>query len=142
MDGVHYRFLTKEVFDEHRQRGDFLECFEVFGSGDWYGTLLSEVTPSLDAGKWVVLTIDVHGGEQVVRRFPDAVTIFLRPGSLEQLERQLRGRRTESEASVERRLQEAQRELAQAGRYRYQVVNDTVDRAVHEICNILTQTGG
>jgi len=141
-DGVHYHFLTAGEFALRRQRGDFLECYEVFGRGHWYGTLWSEVTPSLDAGKRVVLMIDVHGKEQVVERFPDAVTIFLRPGSLEQLARQLRGRKTESEQSIQRRLQEAQRELGQADRYRYQVINDSVDHAVQRICQILTQSGG
>jgi guanylate kinase len=142
VDGKHYHFLTAEEFALRRQRGDFLECYEVFGRGHWYGTLRSEVAPSLAAGKWVVLMIDVHGKEQVVERFPDAVTIFLRPGSLEQLERQLRGRKTESEQSIQRRLEEARRELAQAPRYRYQVTNDSVDHAVQQICRILTQCGG
>lgn len=142
VDGKHYHFLTAEEFALRRQRGDFLECYEVFGRGHWYGTLLSEVAPGLAAGKWVVLMIDVHGKEQVVERFPDAVTIFLRPGSMEQLERQLRGRKTESEQSIQRRLEEAERELAQAPCYRYQVTNDSVDHAVEQICQILTQCGG
>jgi guanylate kinase len=73
----------------------------------------------------------------VAERYPDAVTIFLRPDSLEELERRLRGRNTESEASIQRRLKQARSELAQAHWYRFQVVNDDVDRAVDEICKIL-----
>ena len=80
-----------------RAAGEFLECFEVFRPGDWYGTLESEVAPSLAAGKWVVLEIDVQGAMAVLERYPDAVTIFVQPGSLEELERRLRGRGTESE---------------------------------------------
>ena len=138
-DGVDYRFLTREEFDLLRQRGEFLECFEVFGRGYWYGTLLSQVTPGLAAGKWVVLQIDVNGALAVMRQYPDAITIFIRPGSIEELERRLRGRGTETEESIQRRLQQANRELALADRYRYQVINDDVDRAVREICDILTQ---
>ena len=78
-----------------RQRGEFLECFEVFGRGYWYGTLASEVAPSLAAGKWVVLEIDVQGAMAVLERYPKALTIFVHSGSPEELERRLRGRGTE-----------------------------------------------
>ncbi|NQU22824.1 MAG: guanylate kinase [Candidatus Nealsonbacteria bacterium] len=139
VDGVDYHFLTQDAFDLARQGGGFLECFEVFGRGHWYGTLLSEVTPSLDAGKWVVLEIDVQGAISVMQRYGDALSIFIRPASLEELERRLRGRGTEAEEAVKRRLNQAKRELTLADRYRYQVVNDEVDRAVQEICDILTQ---
>jgi guanylate kinase len=141
IDGVHYYFLSAEEFARRRRRGDFLECFEVFGRGYWYGTPWEEVRPRLQSGEWVVLGIDVHGADAVVDRFPDAVTIFLRPGSLEQLERQLRGRHTETEPSIQRRLEEARDEMARAARYQHQVVNDSLDRAVGEICDILARCG-
>ncbi len=141
VDGLHYHFLAEEEFARLRQEGGFLECYEVFGRGYWYGTLRSEVAPSLEAGKWVVLGIDVHGAEAVVQRYPEAITIFLRPRSLEQLEGQLRGRQTDSEESIQRRLREAQAELARAPSYKYQVINDTVDQSVRQICEILTQSG-
>lgn len=141
VDGVHYHFLTKEEFARIRQEGGFLECFEVFGRGHWYGTLWGEVAPSLEAGKWVVLGIDVHGAEAVVQRYPQAITIFLRPRSLGQLESQLRGRQTDSEESIQRRLREAQAELARAPLYQHQVINDSVDQTVQQICEILSQSG-
>ena len=94
-DGRDYHFLSPEEFDRRRQAGDFLECCEVFGRGYWYGTLKSEVTPRLAAGKWVVLEIDVQGTLAVLSQFPDAETIFIRPESLAELERRLRGRGTE-----------------------------------------------
>jgi guanylate kinase len=137
-DGVDYHFLSDEEFGSHRQRGEFLECFEVFNHGHWYGTLWSEVTTGLTAGKWVVLEIDVQGALAVCERFPDAVTIFLRPSSREELERRLRGRGTETEEAIQRRLARADRELALAGRYRHQVINDDMDQAVQDICGILT----
>jgi guanylate kinase len=139
VDGVDYHFLTKDEFEIHRKGGEFLECFEVFGRGDWYGTLRSEVTSGMAAGKWVVLRIDVQGALRVMQQQPDAVTIFIRPGSLEQLEARLRGRGTEPPEAVQRRLRQAERELGQAARYRYQVVNDDLDQAVEQICGILSQ---
>ncbi len=137
IDGRDYHFLSREEFERRRQHGDFLECAEVFGSGDWYGTLASEVAPRLAVGKWVVLEIDVEGTRAIVRQFPDAVTIFVRPETLQELERRLRSRGTESEAAIQRRLAVARNELSFADMYRYQVTNQTVDRAVDEILNIL-----
>ena len=137
VNGVDYHFLSSEEFAEHRRQGDFLECFEVFGRGYWYGTLRQEVRAGLDAGKWVVLEIDVQGAHAVVEQFPDAITIFIRPRSLEELERRLRGRGTETEEAIRRRLAKASHELAQTGLYRYVVFNDDLDRAVREICILL-----
>ena len=99
-DGRDYHFLSPEEFARRREAGEFLECCEVFGRGYWYGTLKSEVTPRLAAGKWVVLEIDVQGTLAVLEQYPDALTIFIRPESLEELERRLRGRGTESEEAV------------------------------------------
>jgi guanylate kinase len=77
----------------------------------------------------------------VLERYPDAISIFVRPGSLEELERRLRSRQTETEAALERRLAMARHELAFADKYRYQVLNDDVERAVQEICDILDSHG-
>ncbi len=140
-DGVDYYFLTPEEFARRRQAGEFLECCEVFGRGHWYGTLLDEVTPSPSDPKWVVLDIDVDGAEKVRGQFPDVPTIFLRPSSEAELERRLRARGTESEEAIERRLEVARRELARADQYQFQVVNDTVERAVEQISEILGKLG-
>jgi len=142
VDGVDYHFLTDEEFHRHKKAGDFLECVEVFAQGYWYGTLQGQVSSGLAAGKWVVLEIDVQGALAVMERYPDAISIFVRPGSdgfLNELERRLRGRRTESEEAIQRRLNQAGRELEMADRYRYRVVNDDLDRAVREVCNILAR---
>ncbi len=141
VDGVDYHFLSEEEFHRRRERGEFLECYEVYSSGWWYGTPNSEVTPGLEAGKWVVLGIDVHGAFSVVNQYPDAITIFLRPSSLEELEKRLRGRGTEDEETLQRRLEQARNELGLADWYRYQVINDDLDRAVREICQILVCSG-
>ena len=99
-DGVDYHFVTNDEFQLLRRRGEFLECFEVFGQAHWYGTLRSAVTSGLSRGKWVVLEIDVQGALEVMRQYADAITIFLRPSSREELERRLRGRGTETEQAV------------------------------------------
>jgi guanylate kinase len=140
-DGIDYFFLSPEEFARHREAGDFLECCEVFGRGHWYGTLLSEVRPSPSDKKWVILDIDVDGAAKVRGRFPDAPTIFLRPSSEAELERRLRTRGTDSEEAIRRRLEVALRELARAGEYKFQVVNDTVERAVEQMSEILKELG-
>jgi guanylate kinase len=140
-EGVDYFFLSPEEFARRRQAGEFLECCEVFGRGHWYGTLLSEVRPSPGDQKWVILDIDVDGAEKVRGQFPDAPTIFLRPSSEAELERRLRSRGTETEVAIQRRLDVARRELARADQYKFQVVNDTVERAVEQISVILTRLG-
>ncbi len=137
IDGKDYHFLSPDEFARRQKQGSFLECAEVFNRGVWYGTLEDEVGPRLVAGKWVVLEIDVEGTKSVLKRYPDALTIFVRPESIEELERRLRARGTENEAALQRRLEVARRELAAADIYRYQVTNQSVDRAVDEILNIL-----
>ena len=140
-EGEDYYFLTPEQFSQRRNAGDFLESAEVFGRGHWYGTLWSAVRPSLEAGKWVLLEVDVAGAEEVVRQFEDAITIFLQPATIEELERRLRSRATETEEAIGRRLEVARHEMNQADRFTYQVVNDTVSQAVEEIVNILHNQG-
>lgn len=136
-DGVDYYFLTKEEFQRRRDANEFVECCEVHGSGNWYGTLKSELQRAEAAGGWAMLEIDVQGAMRVVAQYPDAITIFLRTGSDAEFEQRLRARGTESEEVIQRRLQTARRELEMADRYRYQVVNDDLDRATAEIVQIL-----
>jgi len=139
--GKDYHFLTQEEFDEKRVAGELLECFEVFDRGHWYGTLKSEVASALEKGRWVILEVDVQGAFETIRQHERAVSVFIKPPSFEELEKRLRGRKTEDEDVVQRRLEVARGELDQAGQFQYQVVNDTVDQAVREICDILTQCG-
>jgi guanylate kinase len=136
-NGVDYYFLSRREFKSRQKKGDFLESFEVFDHGYWYGTLWSQITSGLADGNWVVLEIDVHGARAVAARFTNTITIFLRPSTREELERRLRSRATETEEAIQRRLGEADAELACAGWYRYRVINDNMDQAVQEICDIL-----
>ena len=139
--GVDYHFITQREFLRRREAGDFLESFEVFGRGHWYGTPRDEVAASLASGKWVVLEIDINGAMQVIEQHPDAITFFVSPDSLAELERRLRGRSTETEKRIQRRLEIARNELQFKDRYRHVIVNDDVERAANEITEILTQYG-
>jgi len=140
-DGVEYHFLSSAEFEARRAEQKFLECVEVFSQGHWYGTLWSEVGPSLEAGIWVLLEIDVDGAKEVLGKVSGAVTIFIRPKSLEELEHRLRSRGTEQEEAIQRRLSVATRELEMADQYEYQVVNDTLSEAIDEISQILQDRG-
>lgn len=140
-EGVDYYFLSHEEFSRRRRNGEFLECKEVYGRGDWYGTLRSEVTSGHAESKWVLLEIDVSGALAVLEEIPDAVTIFIDPGSMTELERRLRNRGSETSDSINRRLHVAAEEMKYLDRYQYRVINDTVPRAVAEICGILKRSG-
>jgi guanylate kinase len=141
VDGVDYHFLEPAEFARRLAAGEFLETVEVFGRGHWYGTLWSAVSPRLAEGKWVLLEVDVAGAEKVLSQFADAITIFIEPSSINELERRLRFRGTETEEAIQRRLEVARREIALADRYTFQVVNDTVPEAVDEILKILRAQG-
>ena len=137
VDGRDYFFLDREEFARLREEGAFLEFCEVYGQGDWYGTLLSEVTPRIAAGKWVVLEIDVEGTLKVLDKFPDALTIFIQPESVDELERRLVARGTEGSEALRRRLAVGRGEMERADRYRHRVINRDFDTAVREVCEIL-----
>jgi guanylate kinase len=134
-DGVHYHFWTPARFDAALREGAFLESAQVHGA--CYGTPRSEVEGSRETGVGVILVIDVQGAAQVRATCPDSVSVFLRPPSPEVLEQRLRGRGTESEAAIQRRLENARRELARSGEYDYEVVNDDVETAVGRLLDII-----
>lgn len=138
VDGEDYFFLTREQFARHITEGKLLEYAEVHKTGHLYGTLKSQVEEALSQQAWSLLEVDVDGMQNITTIYPDAVTIFLLSPSQEVYEQRLRSRGTESEELITRRLQTAQRELTFADRYQYQVVNDQLERAVQEICDILT----
>lgn len=137
--GEHYWFLSPEEFQEKRARGEFLECKEVFGRGFWYGTLKQAVSSGLSGGKWVILEIDVQGALAVLDYDPKVITIFIDPGSMEQLERRLRDRRTDTPEAIERRLQVAREEMSFKHHYRHCVINENLDDAVAQVCRLLCQ---
>ncbi|HUP78399.1 MAG TPA: guanylate kinase [Pirellula sp.] len=141
-NGKNYFFLSNDEFQRLRHSGDFLECKEVFGRGYWYGTLRNVVSSGLKEGKWVVLEIDVQGALAVLQDYPQAITIFVHPGSMAELERRLRNRGTETQESIQRRLDVAAEELALRHHYTHEVINDQIDTTVQLLCKLLVQYQG
>jgi len=135
IDGVHYFFRTREEFEKMIAENELLEYAEY--NGNYYGTPLDHVCKQLDAGKNVVLEIEVQGAEKVMDRRSDVISIFITPPSMEELERRLRGRGTEADDVIERRLTAAKWELSRAFRYQYVVLNDEIADAVKRIHTIL-----
>lgn len=140
VDGEDYFFLSDDEFQRRQAAGEMLECKEVFGQGCWYGTLRDQVATGLAAGNWVILEIDVQGALSVIEAGQyDPITIFIHPGGMQELEKRLRSRGTESEEAISARLQTAEQEMRFLPRYQYEVINGTVDSAVAEICQILNE---
>ena len=135
--GVNYHFMTAEEFRERVVNEEFLEYVEVFGRGYWYGTLKEQVSTGLNRGKWIILEIDIAGAAKVLQTHPEALTIFIHPGNLSELQRRLEKRGTETPESLARRLEVAQQELSAASNYQNIVTNNTVDQAVTSICQLL-----
>lgn len=132
-EGVDYHFVDDGAFDAMRDAGDLLEWAEVFGRK--YGTPRRPVEAALDAGRLMILEIDVRGAEQVKEKMPEAFGIFVLPPSLDVLLGRLRSRKRESEETIQRRFREAQREMAEArtcGAYDVFIVNDELERATRE----------
>ncbi len=141
-NGKNYIFLSDDEFQKRRLSGEFLESKEVFGRGYWYGTLRNVVSTGLSEGKWVILEIDVQGALSVLRDNPEAITIFVHPGSMAELEKRLRNRGTESQESIQRRLDVAAEELALRHHYTHEVINDEINSTVKQLCKLLMQYQG
>ena len=137
VDGESYYFLSDDEFARRVDADEFVEWAEVHGHR--YGTLVSEVTSNLDAGRSLILEIDVQGAFQVKKRFPDAILIFIMPPSLEVLAERLSARGTETEESLSLRLANAKAEIELAPRYDDVVINDDLDDATAELLQVIQQ---
>lgn len=135
VDGVNYHFLSDEEFSRRVEAGAFVEWAQVHDHR--YGTLASEVDRNLATGRSLILEIDVQGALAVRERFSDAVLIFIEPPSLDELRARLVGRGSETPASLELRMANAERELALAASYNEVIVNDDLDRATDELLAVL-----
>ncbi len=139
IDGEDYFFVSEDEFGAMRARDAFLEFAEVFDN--WYGTSQEYIQSLLDLGRSVLLDIDWQGATQGRSRRPDAVGVFIMPPSRDELERRLRGRRTDSEAVIQRRLREALSDMAHWSEFDYVIINDDLDQAAAELADIVTAGG-
>jgi guanylate kinase len=137
--GKSYYFLTPEEFGERRERGEFAECFEVYGKGYWYGTLRSELERGLQHGRYVIVEVDTQGAMSLLQEYPKATSVFLHPCSMATLRERLECRGTETPESLERRMAAAEHELSFAHRYQYIIENHDPAAAAEKICEILSR---
>ncbi|MBQ9980478.1 MAG: guanylate kinase [Oscillospiraceae bacterium] len=135
VDGQHYFFMDKPRFEELIEKGEFLEYASY--AGNYYGTPAKKVEELRNQGRDVVLEIEVQGGLQVKQRCPDATMIFLSPSTFEILESRLRGRGTENEETIQRRMTIAREEYALRCNYDYHVINDELEKALSDLMDIV-----
>ncbi len=133
--GKHYFFLTHEEFEKNIQEDKFLE--HAFFAGNHYGTKRKYIAQKMAEGFNVILEIDTQGALQVKEKTPEAILIFIAPPSVKELETRLRGRHTEDEETIQKRLAQVKTELERSEKYDYVVINDNVNRAVEEIERIV-----
>lgn len=135
VDGVHYHFLSTEEFRTMIAEDALLEHAEY--AGNYYGTPKRYVDEAMDAGRDVILEIEMQGARQVCAKRPETIRIFIAPPSWEELERRLVSRGTDTPEKIAQRLRQARVELENAGEYDYMVVNETVEKAAEEVAAII-----
>ena len=139
VDGIAYHFVSLAQFEDMVANNEFLEHARVFDN--YYGTARASVDALLASGKHVILEIDWQGARQVKEKLPDTVGIFILPPSREQLERRLRARATDDDAVIERRMRDADREMAHYHDAEYLVINDDFDQALFDLDAIIHSQG-
>lgn len=137
VEGVTYHFVSQDEFEKNVKEDGFVE--HAGFTDHAYGTPKKELEEKLNAGKNVMLEIEVQGALQVMEKYPEALSIFILPPSVEELEKRLVGRKTEDEKAIRQRLETAKEELRFQDRYRFRVVNDDLDRAAGEIAQIIAE---
>jgi guanylate kinase len=137
-DGEDYFFVSEAEFDAMQKRQAFLESARVFDH--WYGTARATVNRALDIGQDVLLEIDWQGAQQVRALVPGCVSVFILPPSCGELEKRLRQRGCDSQATIDRRMRDARRELSHYSEYDYLIVNDVFDDALQLLSCIVTAT--
>ncbi len=134
-DGVDYYFIQKKDFEERIESGYWAEWAEVHGN--YYGTSAEFLEKGLASGRDMLLDIDVQGTIQILGNYPDSITFFIMPPSLETLRKRLEMRRTESRTTIKRRLLTAEKEMAQKDLYRYIIVNDQLSVSIEKLVAII-----
>lgn len=134
VNGEHYFFISVEEFLKSVENNEFLE-YAKYGE-NYYGTNKNFVLKTLEEGFSVILEIEVQGAKLVMEEYKNAVSIFIAPPTLKELERRLRGRKSEDEKSILRRLEIAKEEIKEIEKYKYNFKNDTVEHALFELQKI------
>lgn len=135
IDGKDYFFVSKETFKKAIEEDKFLEHARYVGN--YYGTPRDYVEQERNKGKNVILEIDVQGGLQVIEKCSDCISIFVMPPSIDELRNRLSGRGTEKEEVINKRVDQAQREIKQGSVYKYHVVNNEIETSIKEVSDIL-----
>lgn len=135
VDGVNYHFLSKEKFEELINNDGMLEYASY--CDNYYGTPRKPVEDMLNAGKHVILEIEVQGAMNVMKKCPDAVSIFILPPSIKELRRRLNKRGTETDDVIEKRLAQAEREIKMAENYDYIMINGELELAVQDLLSVI-----
>ena len=135
IDGVHYFFVSKKRFLEAVRKGELLEHAR-FVDND-YGTPRDYVEKMREMGKNVILEIEIRGAKQILKKCPDALSIYIVPPSIEELERRLRERSSEDEETIMKRVAKAKREMKDTNLYEHVVCNDNLDTAIEEVRQII-----
>lgn len=136
-EGVNYYYISTEEFERRIAAGEALEYTNY--CGNYYGTPKSEVDSRIEKGINVILIIEVEGAANIKRLYPDAKLVFVRPPSFEELEKRLRGRKTESEEKIRERLARALEEMEYACDYDYVIINDKVEQCAEELYQIICE---
>lgn len=128
VDGQHYYFVSRDIFEKMIEKNELLEWAEY--AGNYYGTPRQPVEVQIERGNQVILEIELQGARQVAQSFPEGLKIFILPPSLEDLERRIRNRGQDNEAAIARRLSRARIELEAAAEFDVQIINDDLEQAL------------
>ena len=134
-DGIDYHFITTEEFKKKIESNKWVEWAEVYGN--FYGTSAEFLDTCLSSGKRILLDIDIQGTIQIKKRYPDSVTIFIMPPSLETLRARLESRGSDTRQVIERRLEAAKKEMGEKDLYHHVIINDQLSRGVSELIEII-----
>ncbi len=134
-NGVDYFFISKEDFENKIREGKWAEWAEVHGN--FYGTSAECLRNALLSGKDILLDVDVKGTMQILKRYPESITIFIMPPSLKALKIRMESRSSETSEAIEQRLKNAEKEISQKSLYKHEIINDSLDKATSELFELV-----
>jgi len=136
-NGKDYYFMTEEEFDDKKRKGYFAET--AFVHNFRYGTPVEPIIEETGKGMVVIMDLDVQGAKSIMERFPDSVTVFILPPSMDELEKRLMNRKTDDEETIRVRLRNAQEEIKESEKFKYRIINENLDRTYEELSKIINE---